>query len=565
MRHLTVYARFITIIAVLSAVFVAVMAYQVWVVRGTVIEERRAKVLDIVETAKKILAYYDERAKAGELSPADAQKLAFGAIGAMRWGKFADYIGIYGAGKDNAGVTYVHSNPKYINVNRWDYKDGQGHLLIQDIVRKARAGGGYVEYSVPRAGGDKELPKLSYASGYGDGDKLLAIQAGAYTDDVDEAIFRSAIWIAAGGLAGLLIATLTALLLGRGLVRPLNKICGAMDGLASGDLAAEIPYRDLRNEIGQMSRGLGVFKDALVNAERLREEQSGAEQGRLSQRKADMARLADGFEIAIGEIVNTVSSASTGLEESAVALAANAERSLELTTIVAAASGETSTNVQSVASATEEMASSVDEIGRQVQTSADIAAKAVGQAQETNDRVGELAKAAARIGDVVELINMIAGQTNLLALNATIEAARAGEAGRGFAVVAAEVKALAEQTAKATSEIGLQVTGIQTATQDSVAAIKEIGGTIERMSEIASSIASAVEQQGSSTNEISRNVQHVAQAAQQVSSNIADVQRRASETGSASSVVLSAARQLSGNSSRLKVEVSKFLSSVRAA
>ncbi len=391
------------------------------------------------------------------------------------------------------------------------------------------------------------------------------IQAGVYTDDIDEVIFSRAVWIAVGGLAGLLIAGLTALFLGRGLVRPLDTICSVMDGLAAGNLAIEVPYRDRRNEIGRISRSLGVFKDALADTERLRQEQSGAEQRQLAQRKADMARLADDFENAIGEIVNTVSSASTGLEESAVALSANAERSLELTTIVAAASEETSTNVQSVASATEEMASSVNEIGRQVQTSAGIATKAVEQAQETNDRVGELAKAAARIGDVVELINTIAGQTNLLALNATIEAARAGEAGRGFAVVAAEVKALAEQTAKATSEIGLQVGGIQTATQDSVAAIKEIGCTIERMSEIASSIASAVEQQGSATNEISRNVQQVAQAAQQVSSNITDVQRGAGETGSASSVVLSAARLLSGDSNRLKVEVSKFLSSVRAA
>jgi methyl-accepting chemotaxis protein len=565
MRHLTVYGRFIAIIVVLSAVFVAVLAYQVWVVRSTVMEERQVKVLDVVESAKKILAYYDEKAKAGKMSPAEAQQRAFDAIGAMRWGPFADYIGIYGAGKDNAGVTYVHSNPKYINANRWDFRDSHGRLLIQDLVEKARAGGGFVEYLVPRVVGGKELAKLSYVSGYGEGDKLLALQAGAYIDDIDEVIFSRAVWIAAAGLAGLLIATLTALFLGRGLVRPLDRLCSVMDGLASGDLATEVPYRDRRNEIGRMSRSLGVFKDALVGAERLRDEQSGAEQRQLSQRRADMNRLADDFENAVGEIVNTVSSASTGLEKSAVNLAATAERSLELTTIVAAASGETSTNVQSVASATEEMASSVSEIGRQVQSSAGIATQAVKQAQETNDRVGELAKAAARIGDVVELINMIAGQTNLLALNATIEAARAGEAGRGFAVVAAEVKALAEQTAKATSEIGLQVSGIQAATQDSVVAIKEIGCTIERMSEIASSIASAVEEQGSATNEISRNVQHVAQAAQQVSSNITDVQRGASETGSASSVVLSAARLLAGDSNRLKVEVTKFLSSVRAA
>jgi methyl-accepting chemotaxis protein len=565
MRHLSVYQRFIAIIVVLSAVFVAVMAYQILVVRDTVIEERKTKVLDIVETAKKILAYYDEKAKAGKMRQAEAQQFAFDAIGAMRWGQYSDYIGVYGAGKDNAGVTYVHPNPKYINVNRWDFRDGQGRLLIQEIIGKARSGGGFVEYSVPRVVGGKELAKLSYVNEYGEGDRLLAIQAGVYTDDIEEIIFGRAMWIAAAGLAGLLLATLTALFLGRGLVRPLDKICGAMDGLASGDLAVDVPYRDRRNEIGRIARSLGVFKDALVGAERLREEQSGAEQRQLLQRKADMDRLANDFENAVGEIVNTVSSASSGLEKSAVNLAATAERSLERTMIVAAASGETSANIQSVASATEEMASSVGEIARQVQSSAGISTQAVKQAQETNDRVRELAKAAARIGDVVELINTIAGQTNLLALNATIEAARAGEAGRGFAVVAAEVKALAEQTAKATSEIGLQVSGIQTATQDSVAAIKEIGCTIEQMSEIASSIASAVDEQGSATNEISRNVQHLAQAATQVSSNIADVQRGASETGSASSVVLSAARLLAGDSNRLNVEVSKFLSSIRAA
>ena len=156
-----------------------------------------------------------------------------------------------------------------------------------------------------------------------------------------------------------------------------------------------------------------------------------------------------------------------------------------------------------------------------------------------------MSKAAARIGDVVELINTIAGQTNLLALNATIEAARAGEAGRGFAVVASEVKALAEQTAKATGEIGQQITGIQAATEDSVNAIKEISGTIERLSEISSTIAAAVEEQGAATQEISRNVQQAAQGTQQVSSNITDVQRGASETGSASSQVLSAAQSLS--------------------
>jgi methyl-accepting chemotaxis protein len=194
-----------------------------------------------------------------------------------------------------------------------------------------------------------------------------------------------------------------------------------------------------------------------------------------------------------------------------------------------------------------------------------MAGEAVDQARQTNDRVSDLSKAASRIGDVVELINTIAGQTNLLALNATIEAARAGEAGRGFAVVASEVKALAEQTAKATGEIGQQISGIQTATLESVAAIKGISGTIERLSEISSAIAAAVEEQGVATQEISRNVQQAARGTQQVSSNITEVERGASETGSASSQVLSAAQSLAGDSSRLKLEVGKFLSGVRAA
>ncbi|QDM25175.1 hypothetical protein FNL56_02685 [Tardiphaga sp. vice304] len=194
-----------------------------------------------------------------------------------------------------------------------------------------------------------------------------------------------------------------------------------------------------------------------------------------------------------------------------------------------------------------------------------MANNAVEQARKTNNRVSELAKAATRIGDVVELINTIAGQTNLLALNATIEAARAGEAGRGFAVVASEVKALAEQTAKATGEISQQINGIQGATQESVDAIQEIGATIGRMSEIASTIASAVEEQGAATQEISRNVQQAAQGTHMVSSNIGDIQRGAGDTGSASAQVLSAAQSLSGESGRLRTEVAKFLSTVRAA
>ncbi|MDP1584009.1 MAG: methyl-accepting chemotaxis protein [Bradyrhizobium sp.] len=350
------------------------------------------------------------------------------------------------------------------------------------------------------------------------------------------------------------------------IARPMRALSLSMEELAGGNFAVVLPGLGRKDEVGDVAGAVEKFK--VVSAQKAQAEAEAKikqDQVAAQQRKADMIKLADDFEGAVGEIIETVSSASTELEASAGTLTSTAERAQELATMVAAASEEASTNVQSVASATEELSSSVNEISRQVQESSRMASDAVSQARKTNDRVSELSKAAARIGDVVELINTIAGQTNLLALNATIEAARAGEAGRGFAVVASEVKALAEQTAKATGEIGQQISGIQAATNESVDAIKEISGTIEKLSEISATIASAVEEQGAATQEISRNVQQAAQGTQQVSSNITDVQRGASETGSASSQVLSAAQSLSGDSNRLKLEVGKFLDTVRAA
>jgi methyl-accepting chemotaxis protein len=363
----------------------------------------------------------------------------------------------------------------------------------------------------------------------------------------------------------LLVVSAVSLLMGRSISKALSGMVGAMTRLASGDASVLVPSLGRRDELGEMANAVEVFKNNMIETERLRAEQSEIEQRQRQQRKAEMHRLADAFEETVGEIVQTVSSAAVQLEGSANALTVAATHSTQLATIVAAASEEASSNVHSVATASEELTTSVNEISRQIQQSSRVAIEAVGQAQETTGRVSELSRAAARIGDVVELITTIAAQTNLLALNATIEAARAGEAGRGFAVVASEVKALAEQTAKATGEIGQQITAIQDATQESAGAIKEIGETIARMSEISSTIAAAVEEQGAATEEISRNIQHAAKGTTEVSSNLAEVQKGASQTGSASAQVLSAAHSLSSDSTRLKIEVNNFLATVRAA
>jgi methyl-accepting chemotaxis protein len=435
----------------------------------------------------------------------------------------------------------------------------------QDVLAVSRASVGKIPHDAQELNETRVLPIGKKADDLLDKDIQLN-NAGAdaaskrASDSYESAFLLLSIILGVAALLGIGVG----IYLVKDVSAGIASIVKPMQALGAGDLSANVPHQGMKTEIGSMGDALQVFKQALID-------KRAADQAAMVDAEAKIERgrrvdtITSDFEAMIGEIVDTVSSASTELEASAGTLTATAERSQELTTAVAAASEEASTNVQSVASATEEMASSVNEISRQVQESATIASQAVQQAGRTNDRVGELAKAAARIGDVVELINTIAGQTNLLALNATIEAARAGEAGRGFAVVASEVKALAEQTAKATGEISMQINGIQAATQESVGAIREIGDTIGRMSEIASTIASAVEEQGAATQEISRNVQQAAQGTMQVSANITDVQRGASETGSASSQVLSAAQSLSSDSNRLKMEVGKFLSAVRAA
>ena len=380
-----------------------------------------------------------------------------------------------------------------------------------------------------------------------------------------EATYWRAIYLMSVLLLGALVLGIgSAAFVSQDIRRGINSILTPMSRLVDGELSVEIPNQNEATEVGRIATALQAFKQALV-AKKASDEAANAEKAVNLARAQRISTATVDFEAMIGELIGSLASSSTELEASATTLTATADHAQDLATKVAGASEEASTNVQSVASATEELSSSINEISRQVQESARMAMAAVDEANKTNARVEELAKAASRIGDVVELINAIAGQTNLLALNATIEAARAGEAGRGFAVVASEVKALASQTAKATSEIGQQIIDIQSATQDSVGAIKEISGSIGKLSEISAAIAAAVEEQGAATQEISRNVQQAAHGTREVSSHVTDVQHGASETGLASSQVLSAAQSLAGDSVRLKSQVENFLGAVRAA
>ena len=376
-------------------------------------------------------------------------------------------------------------------------------------------------------------------------------------------LVRNALVIA--GLIIMAILAAVAVMMIATIVRPINAMAAAMATLAGGDKTIVIPAQGRKDEIGKMAAAVQVFKENMIKTDQMTAEQEEMKKRAEIEKKAAMNKMADDFESTVKGVVNAVSTAATELQSSAQAMSSTAEETSRQSTAVAAASEEASTNVQTVASATEQLSASVAEIGRQVTKSTQISAKAVADAQATNRTVENLDTAAKKIGDVVQLINDIASQTNLLALNATIEAARAGEAGKGFAVVASEVKSLANQTAKATEEIGAQIAAIQSEVGQSVEAIKGIGATIQEISEISTTIAAAVEEQSAATQEIARNVQQASAGTSDVSTNISGVTQAAGETGQAAGQVLSAAEELGRQSVTLQQQVDEFIATIRAA
>jgi methyl-accepting chemotaxis protein len=526
--------------------------------RSNLLEDRKAKLHDIVLLARQAVDLDYQASKKAGLSDAEAFDKGKALLRTLRFGK-DDYFYAF----NPQGLVEAHPNPNVENKNLYNAPDSDGVFFTRQQIELAARGGGFVAYRFPRSGGTEPLPKISYATEfkpYG-----WTIGGGIYLDDVDT-IFWQQVW-SIGTLVGvaLLLVVGMSLLLGRSIVRPITGMTAAMRKIAGGDTATIIPAQERRDEVGAMAQSVQVFKDNMIEAVRLRGEQDELKKTAEAEKHGLLGRMADDFEHGVRGSLDALTGAAVELRATSNSMSTAAGEASQQATTVAAVAEQASANVQTVAAATEELSSSVSEIGRQVAQSTRIAGQAVEEANRTNITVQGLSAAAQKIGDVIKLINDIASQTNLLALNATIEAARAGEAGKGFAVVASEVKSLASQTAKATEDISAQVAAMQGATTDAVQAIESIGGTIGAINEITTAIASAVEEQGSATKEIARNVQEAAQGTSMVSSNIGSVTDAAGETGAAAGRVLASAEELNRQADALRAKVDGFLVNIRAA
>ncbi|WP_407178480.1 methyl-accepting chemotaxis protein [Bradyrhizobium sp. STM 3562] len=534
-------------------------ALALYLVQQEMLNARVEQMHSIVDMARNMALGLQKDVEAGKLTREQAIAEFGRRANTLTYNNGSGYL--FGTTFD--GITVLSPNPKEIGQNRGDVVVN-GRNIGKEWRDGVMAKGEHtLFYDYVKPGEQKPIRKMGYAVAIPGWN--MYVGTGAYLDDLDAKLAPVA-WLLGLSILGIaLVSGSIAWLIGRSISRPLNLLGARMRALADGKLDGEIPGVGRGDEVGAMAATVQIFKDNAVRVHELEEAEADTRSRAAAERRAAMEELANDFERSVNGIVRSVSSAATGMQSTAQSMTSTASDASARAATVSAASQNASNNVSTVAAAAEELSSSVAEISRQVTRSSEIASRAVGDAERTNATVQVLSTGAEKIGEVVKLIHSIAAQTNLLALNATIEAARAGESGRGFAVVASEVKALANQTAKATEEISAQVAAMQQSTSDAVDAITGITQTIAQMNEITVSISAAIEEQGAATREIARNIQSVAEGSSEISSHIGGVTSAAAATGTAASDVLANARELDNQSGMLRSAVDGFLAKIRAA
>ncbi len=541
--------------------FCGVLAAGRSVIADHMMEERRAKLVDLTDAAIAVIDRYNVAIKDGRMTEAAAKAAAYAEVRAMR---FDNDNYIYAYTLDGVRRAYAPAPDSENKKSYIDAKDDNGIFFIREFVEGVkRQGTVFLTYQRVRPGGSVPVDKLSIAKGYAPWD--LYVGTGVYIDDLQAAVNAATLELVGYALACLAVTLAAAFVLGRSISTPIRDLTASMNRLAEGDLSVAVAGAERRDEVGDMARALAVFKTNAEERELLKAREEENERRAAEERRASILAIADNLERAVGAIVGQVSDTAHTLRGASATMARAAQESAQMAGDVGNASAMASENVNTVAAATEELSTAIREIATQVQSASANARETAQEANAAHDRVRGMAEAASRIGEVVGLITDIANQTNLLALNATIEAARAGEMGKGFAVVAGEVKNLANQTAKATEEITGQIAAVQTQTQAAVEAIAAVSQRVEAIDGVSSSLAASVEEQTAATAEISRSIQEAASGTRRVSDAIVGVTGAASRSGEAAAEVAREAENLAGRADALRSEVARVLAEIRAA